>query len=714
MGIKEREKSTTQDNSFTLGISSTFTCDPINKPLHFWGEKFGQQINIHHSPFNQVPQELLNRDSSLNDPQNDARILFIRFEDWIGKLLGVEDSEIRPFMLDTIHSLCGYTEAAASFRKSPLFLNITHNSINSVIKLKLQRELEELLQDNLYHLPNIFVNTSTELQQKYPVANYYDAHKDRLGRIPFTDTYFSALATSVFRNVLGSKRKPYKVIVLDCDNTLWGGVSGEVGAQGISLSEPYLNLQLFMLNQMKAGKILCLCSKNVPEDVDRVFAERDDMALKKENIVSSKINWNPKSQNIKELARELNLGLDSFIFIDDNSVECAEVRCNCPDVLTLNLPENPQEILKFLEHTWAFDIYNSTSEDQSRTRLYKENIKRSNFEKGSSSLSEFIAGLNLEIDIRDAKSDEISRVSQLSYRTNQFNFTTIRRSEEEINDLIQNNGFSCKICRVNDRFGDYGLVGVMLYKISDKQIILDSFMLSCRVLGRGVEYKMLQSIGKVAVANNINMVQINFTETEKNKPAQNFLQAIIDGQSKHIRTNESGFLIPAPALSNLNYDPDTDRNQKDSKNEEKTTGKPSSDLPNNLIIEHIAKNLNSASKITKQLDGGINGPNNIPKPKSVNKSTLQQITNIWETVLGKSGIGPNQHFFDIGGSSLKAVEVLSELNKRFGRNLTIVSLFEHSTINDLVHLIDGNQTERMEFEKIMRRAQSRKNSFRRK
>lgn len=694
-----------------LSITSTFTSNPIEDAFVFWSKKFGFKTVVHFSQYDQVFQELLDQNSSLNHPHNDARMVFVKFDDWTRNLSNKEESFIHSHIVTNIHSLCEYTARSASYVKSPLFLTITRNSRNSFIKPDKQSEYEQLIRDNLSEHSNIFITTSGEIDEKYPVGDYYDEQRDQLGHIPYKREYFTALATSVFRKVLASKRKPYKVIVLDCDNTLWDGVCGEVGPQGINLSEPYKKLQLFMLQQVKSGKILCLCSKNVQEDVDSVFSKRPDMIIKEKDIVSSKVNWQPKSQNIKKLSEELNLGLDSFIFVDDNPVECAEVRANCPEVLTLNLPRRPEEISSFLEHSWPFDFLKTTNEDQQRTKLYKDNIKRSSYRNYSSSLKEFIDGLNLDINIKNAEPEEISRVSQLTYRTNQFNFTTIRRSEEEIKKLLKTEEFTCKVCRVKDRFGDYGLVGAMLYQTLPDRIVLDSFMLSCRVLGRGVEHELLKSVGEAAVAKGIESIQINFQKSDKNQPALNFLKSVFEDFSP----KENGYMASSAFVSNLSYDPEENKPPESKSNIPSEDSTQKSPVDNNsMLFEKIAHHLNSASKITHQLSSNGDSKNGV-QPKSSpekGKNTLQIITEIWEKQLNKTGIGPNQHFFDVGGTSLKAVEVLSQLNERFNKNLTIVSLFEHSTIQSLANLVEDTPSENNEFSKIMKRATSRRDRLR--
>ena len=696
-----------------LSIASTFTCNPIEDALKYWSEKFGFQTVVQFSHYDQVFQELLNQHSSLNHPDNDARIVFVKFDDWLRNLLDTEESIIHSHIVANIHSLCEYAAIAASYVKSPLFLTIPRNSRDSIIKPENQTSYEQLLKHNLAEHSNIFVTTSREIEMKYPVDDYYDAHRDQLGHIPYKREYFTVLATSVFRKVLAAKRKPYKVIVLDCDNTLWDGVCGEEGPEGIRLSEPYLILQLFMLQQVKSGKILCLCSKNVQEDVDRVFSERPDMIISEQDIVSSKINWQFKSQNIKKLSEELNLGLGSFIFVDDNPLECAEVRANYPEVLTLNLPGRPEEISSFLDHAWPFDFLKTTNEDHKRTKLYKDNIKRSGYKNKSNSLKDFIDGLNLDIRIENAGPEEISRISQLTCRTNQFNFTTIRRTEEEIKELLETDGFTCKVCSVKDRFGDYGLVGAIVYQTFSNRIVIDSFMLSCRILGRGVEHKMLKSVGEAALAKGIDSVQINFQRSEKNQPAINFLKSVFEDFSPTI----NGYMASSSFLSKLSYDPEKKMQSNEAANgqAEDSTAKESM-KHDSMLFEQIAQDLNNATKITQKLRSNghpvsIKSQGTAPETE---RSPVEIITEIWENTLDKTGIGPEQHFFDIGGTSLKAIEVLSQLNEWFNKNLTIVSLFEHSTICSLVNLIEDIPAENTEFSKIIKRAAFRRGRTRRR
>jgi FkbH-like protein/FkbM family methyltransferase len=527
---------------------------------------------------------------------------------------------------------------------------------------------------------------SEALLRRYTVAEYYDIHGHQLGDIPYTPECYAALGTVLFRTIFNLKRKPFKVIVLDCDNTLWNGVCGEDGWQGVAVTEAHRALQQFMVGQMNAGMLLCLSSKNNEQDVLDVFDQRADMLLKREHLASWRINWSSKSENIKSLASELNLALDSFIFIDDNPVDCADVEINCPGVLTLRLPQNPAAFASFLEHIWAFDHIGTTEEDRHRARMYQDNAQRERFRAQTSSLNDFIAGLMVRVEIAEATEDQLSRVSQLTFRTNQFNFTTIRRSPSEIGDFLRRENTGCLAVRVADRFGDYGLVGVVLYETEADRFKLDTFLLSCRVLGRGVEHTVLSSIGRRALSSGKRFVELTCVPTERNLPAREFVSSL--GDQYRSKAGESG-LFPAEYLASLQYNPDGRSRQSNDNPAEPTVEKTPlraasgfSMTAQSEQLQRIGEELYDISRVAKAIDEfrlqtqGFKGV----AEKEPSSTMENKIASIWRKVLGRPGIGLNVNFFEAGGTSLKAVQVISMIAKELKQNLSIVSLFECPTV----------------------------------
>jgi len=547
-------------------------------------------------------------------------------------------------------------------------------------------EAEEALISDAGRMANVHIISSASLSRRYPVSDYYDPHGHHAGHIPYTPDCYAAIGTALVRTIYNLKRSPFKVIALDCDNTLWKGVCGEDGPLGVEVTAPFRTLQEFMIGQMNVGMLLCLCSKNNEKDVLDVFDQRSDMPLKREHLVSWRINWISKSENIRSLANELNLGLDSFIFVDDNPVDCADVEINCPGVLALQLPGNSDAFSSFLNHIWAFDNASSTKEDQDRTRMYQESAQRERYREQSFSLKDFIKGLQLRIEIGELTADELDRVSQLTSRTNQFNFTTIRRSKKEIEDLLKREDTKCLVVRVIDRFGDYGLVGVLIYELQHDRYKVDTFLLSCRVLGRGVEHTVASRLGERAVKDGKQFVEFTYRLTEKNLPALEFITSI---GAQFRNEAETSWTFPAEILASVKYDPgeraQTGVETQETPGAQRPTMRPplaigAADRSGRL--QRIGESLYDIDRVAKAIEENRVGRQPLDARMDVASGTTLEVAlaRIWRKVLGRPRIGMNDNFFEAGGTSLRAVQVIAMIKKELNQTLSIVSLFECPTV----------------------------------
>jgi len=303
----------------------------------------------------------------------------VRLDDWIRQGLEVDSLLARDEIQRNAKDLVSALKSCTSSRTVPWLVSLCPASPAIVAKpacARFLQETEETLASDLAQVDGIYLLKSAEVQETYPVSDYYDSRTDQLGHIPYTPSFFAALATMIMRRFHALQRPPHKVIVLDCDNTLWSGVSGEDGPIGVTIDPPRRALQQFMRLQQAAGMLLCICSKNNEDDVREVFARGPGMLLRHEDFVCSRINWRSQSENLREIADELQLGLDTFIFVDDDPIECAEVEANCPGILALQLPSNPGSIPRFLRHVWTFDHLKVTKEDRQLTTLYEENLQR--------------------------------------------------------------------------------------------------------------------------------------------------------------------------------------------------------------------------------------------------------------------------------------------------------------------------------------------------
>uniref|UniRef100_A0AAV1TPY4 Uncharacterized protein n=1 Tax=Peronospora matthiolae TaxID=2874970 RepID=A0AAV1TPY4_9STRA len=453
--------------------------------------------------------------------------------------------------------------------------------------------MERAIQVKAEALRNVTVQSVEQLMtlfhQQY-VAAYYDAVAEKLQHSPYTQAMSNVLSLSLCRQIcrlFRSASHHKKVIVLDCDNTLWGGAVAEVGASGIALAPRFLALQRFIVAQQERGMLIALCSKNILADVTEAFTQRrGDMILKMDqHVIAVKANWQPKSENIAQLAEKLSLGLDSFIFIDDNPLECHEVAAALPAVTVITLGANFSE--KVLDEEWVFDqglgtnshklgASSSTKEDSERTQLYQRNLKRSQLCKSSATHKAFLSALGVKIVLEEldreielqGKSASFTRVLQLHHRTNQFNTaTTFAKclAEKELLNYVALPNHTVVCAHVTDRFGHYGLVSVALcqHTRDNDALHVDSFLLSCRALNRGVEHAMMRRLSEIAAKAGCTSLEFDWEPTERNKPAHVFFAALlsvkfVDTSSQLCRTNLSSHLhgtwvIPRDKASDVSF-----------------------------------------------------------------------------------------------------------------------------------------------------------------
>jgi FkbH-like protein len=362
-----------------------------------------------------------------------------------------------------------------------------------------------------------------ETMKALEVTDIHDRYLESLAEIPYRSAFFASAATSVMRGVFQVRRRPYKVIVADCDHTLWRGIVGEDGPLGVKITPACRALQELLLRQAQNGVLLCLCSRNNEADVIEVFRSNPDMLLSWDDIVSHRIGWGAKPSAVAELASELDLALDSFIFLDDDAVECQRMEHECPDVLTLLVPGDEEGMGALLERLWMFDGSAATAEDRKRAMRYRHERRRREVKQTSASLQDFIAGLELKIELREVAPNDCDRVAQIMERTTQFNTTGLRLTPAEIGEHVRGDDGRFLMVEVSDRFGDYGKSGLLVIDRAPDTWTVECFALSCRVLGRDVEYRIAELLAKRGRQAGASAIAFDFRQTHRNVPAQRFL-----------------------------------------------------------------------------------------------------------------------------------------------------------------------------------------------
>lgn len=380
---------------------------------------------------------------------------------------------------------------------------------------------ERQLADRLEQQPGIAVLRSADWFRDHSVDDVFDAETDAAAHLPF-GLRFQAVVSITLADVLGALRRPApKVIVVDGDETLWSGVAGEVGPDGVDLSGHRSTLARRLLSWREAGVLLVLASSNDESTVLEVLA-RPESLLRAEHFTIIAAGWEPKAHRIRVAALELGLGLNTFLFLDDNPVEIAAVRSALPEVLCVTCPP-VDELDAFLRRLWPAAPRRVTSEDASRAEFYRVERIRAE-ERQRSGFVEFLERLALEVDIRPLSPDTVTRSVQLGRRTNQFNLRPAEITDATV-DRWQRSG-EVWTATVRDRFGDYGQVGLLALRTEGDQLEVVTWMLSCRALGRGVEEHLLQWLADRADDLGCSAVRLIADRTPRNVPARRLVAAL--------------------------------------------------------------------------------------------------------------------------------------------------------------------------------------------
>ena len=527
-----------------LAVVSSFTFDMLIEPLIVHGYCDGFQISVYNTLFGQYMQEMINPASQLHKFDADVVFFAVRLQDACPDLYysfsaldkRAIDSKVEQWQtewLDAIKAFRANNAAlilCANYEQPPYpslglaDAEVEASQCATIMSLnKWMRGLAGQIKD--FHIIDV-----DGLAARCGRSRWTDPRMWFLARSAIAPCFMWDYVGEIMRLLRPTRGRVRKVLALDCDNTLWGGILGEVGFSGIALGHDfpgnaYLAFQKRALELHHRGVVLIIASKNDHSAVMEVFERHPEMVLRPQHISYFGVNWNPKPENLQKAASVLNLGLDSFVFVDDNHVECAMVHSMLPEVLSICLPEDPAQAEMTLAKLDCFDQLVISAEDRQRGQMYRQEVSRAGLKTSVKDLETFYHQLKMVAAVSRNDVSNIPRAAQLTQRTNQFNMTTIRRTESQIRELMSSDRHDVFTLRLTDRFGDNGVVGLAILEHKDQQNVLETFLMSCRVLGRTVEAAFLSWLGTKSLNRGQSRLVALYRPTSKNLQFSEFYKS---------------------------------------------------------------------------------------------------------------------------------------------------------------------------------------------
>jgi FkbH-like protein len=499
------------------------------------------------------------------------------------------------------------------------------------------------------------------------LADWHSPREWNMAKIPFSDAFIPLYADHVSRTLAALRGKSRRCLILDLDNTLWGGVIGDDGlehikiGQGDPTGEAYLSVQQLALDLRARGIVLAVCSKNEDEIARSPFQKHTEMLLKEGHIAVFQANWRDKATNIKAIAEELSLGLDAFVFLDDNPSERLLIRQTLPEVAVPELPADPALYSRTLAAAGYFEAVAFSEDDLRRADFYQDNARRVSLQNQAGDLESYLASLAMEITFQPFDQTGRARIAQLINKSNQFNLTTKRYTEAQVAAMQDDPAYFTLQIRLSDTFGDNGMISVIICRRATKEAWeIDTWLMSCRVLGRRVENMALLAILEQAKKEGVRKLIGTYVPTDRNKLVQEHYAKL-------------GFQVVQTENGISTYELDV--------NSAVVQGAP-------MTVKHIEADRTepgskNASPVTGPAQEAFVCASSQPQPQQgvePSNEVEAELLRIWKEVLDRDKISVQDDFFEVGGDSLHAVRLMFEIEKTFGQPFDISTLMSHPTI----------------------------------
>jgi FkbH-like protein len=534
--LKPLEAASGSGKTLRVAVLRSYTVEPIEPILRVHLLLEGFQPELWFGGYDQYTQEILDGQSELYRFVPDLVLLLTRLEEVLPDFVEnfpsrphAEWAELVQARARELAALAGRVVTARAAQvivqnmalpRSAYFGVFDSQRSNS--QLHLVHLFNQTLVAALQETAGAFVWDFDGLVRATGYDTLLDPKMWYVSRNPYRQSVYPAIGRDLMRYVASALGRVKKCIVVDLDDTLWGGVVGEDGLEGIRLGHSYpgncfRDFQKELLKLHHRGILLAINSKNNPDEALRVIDEHPDMVLRRRHFAAIQINWRDKATNLREIARDLNIGLDSLIFLDDNPVECELIRRECPECDVVTLSQPPYLRPGIPAALPGIENIRLTDEDRSKGEMYQMRTARKAQEEHHANLDDFLRSLAIVARIEAATPFSIPRIAQLT--ANQLNMTTRRYTEPQVQALVTDPNWSVYAVSSRDRFGDYGIIGVVMLRFCSDECIIDTLLLSCRVIGRGIEQLIIAFIADVARSKGARHLVGEFFPTAKNGPA---------------------------------------------------------------------------------------------------------------------------------------------------------------------------------------------------
>ena len=529
---KNLQKKNESLKTIRLAILADTASQLLTQAIKGYGIEMGICFDIYEAEYDQIQQEVFNRKSALFDFKADFVFINFSTEHLLKKFYDTARADRLHFAEQEAAYIDSICHTVTTNSKSNIIIN-TFIEINDdvfgnyaarekksfIYQLrKLNMQLMELSQSH----QNLYISDLLSLQSQVGYGFVFDPKMYINADMVYSLDFLPYIAKTVTDIVLSVNGIFKKCIILDLDNTLWGGIIGDDGMEGIELGtlglgKAFSQLQRWLKELKERGILLAVCSKNTEEIAKEPFLDHPDMILRLQDIALFVANWENKVDNIIYIQSVLNIGFDSMVFIDDNPFEREMVKTAIPSITVPDMPEDPAEYLQYLRSLHLFETASLTEEDEQRTMLYQQEASRVQMQNEYANEEEFLESLEMFAEVKTFDSFTAPRIAQLTQRSNQFNLRTIRYTESEIVEIMQSPEWYTLSFTLEDKFGKHGLISAIILKdIGNGNLFIDTWIMSCRVLKRGMEKFTLNAVATLAKEKGFKKITGEYIPTKKN------------------------------------------------------------------------------------------------------------------------------------------------------------------------------------------------------